>query len=410
MRVAAVLSSLLVAVLATPAAAQWGSFLDKAQQKAKEAVDAANKAPPAPPPAPAPAQKAAAAASDDPAPKARASSSKGGDADAGAAASDAPPPGEVYGNEYDFIAGEKLIFFDDFSTTDVGDFPMKWTTKGGGGAPTEVVEQSGKHWLKLRAEKSSSGGSRQFIRLDVKDDLPQKFTIEFDCYTTGEYKLLMGKVSQYGNEIYIGPEEIKLPHTTIKREPPPNRVQHVAISINGSYAKVYVDGRRMGQDPDAFQRPINYVGIELYNYYQYKQPRQFDMMTNFRIAEGGKDYGTELTTAGRIVTHGITFDVGSDVIRPESGPTLRKILKVLQEDDALKFEIQGHTDSQGGDKVNIPLSEKRAQSVKAWLVGQGIEAGRLTTKGFGATKPLKQNDTPEGRAENRRVEFVKTSK
>jgi outer membrane protein OmpA-like peptidoglycan-associated protein len=406
MRSAAVLSFLLAIALAAPAQAQWGSFLDKAQQKAKEAVDAANKPPPAPPPAP----KAAPGDSDEPAPKAKASASRGGDADATESDGGAPPPGEVYGNEYDFIAGERLIFFDDFSTTDVGDFPMKWTTKGGGGAPTEVVEQSGKHWLKLRAEKSDAQGSLQFIRLDVKEDLPQKFTIEFDCYTTGEYRLKMGQVSHHGSEIYIGPEEIKLPHTTIKRDAPPNRVQHVAISVSGSYAKVYVDGRRLGQDPEAFQRPINYVGFEFYSYYLYTKPRAFDMMTNFRIAEGGKDYGTELTTAGRIVTHGITFDVGSDVIRPESGPTLRKILKLLQENDALKFEIQGHTDSQGGDKVNIPLSEKRAQSVKAWLAAQGIDAGRLTTKGFGATKPLKQNDTPEGRAENRRVEFVKTSK
>jgi len=405
MRVAAILSCLVAAALATPASAQWGSFLDKAQQKAKEAADAANKAPP-PPPAP----KAAPAESSEPAPKAKASPSKGADSDTGAAASDAPPPGEVYGNEYDFIAGERLIFFDDFSTTDAGDFPMKWTTKDGGGAPTEVVEQSGKHWLKLRAEKSSAQGSKQFIRLDVKDDLPPKFTVEFDCYTTGEYLLLMGKRGSHGSRIYIGPEKIELPHTTIKRDPPPNRVQHVAISLSGSYAKVYVDGRRLGQDPEAFQRPITYVGFEFHNYFLYTKPRPFDMMTNFRVAEGGKDYGTELTTAGRIVTHGITFDVSSDVMRPESGPTLRKILKVLQEDDALKFEIQGHTDSQGGDKVNIPLSERRAQAVKTWLVGQGIEAGRLTTKGFGATKPLKQNDTPEGRAENRRVEFVKTSK
>jgi outer membrane protein OmpA-like peptidoglycan-associated protein len=405
MRAAAILSCLFVASFATPASAQWGGLLDKAQQKAKEAVDASSKPPPAPP-----APKAAPADSGDAAPRGKATSAKGGDGDAGAADSSAPPPGEVYGNEYDFIAGERLIFFDDFSTTDVGDFPMKWTTKGGGGAPAEVVEQSGKHWLKLRAEKSSAQGSRQYIRLDVKDDLPQKFTIEFDCYTTGEYKLLMGKQSSHGSEIYIGPEEIRLPHTTIKRDAPPNRVQHVSISVSFSYAKVYVDGRLVGQDPEAFQRPINYVGFDFYNYYLYTKPRQFDMMTNFRIAEGGKDYGTELTTAGRIVTHGITFDVGSDVIRPESGPTLRKILKLLQEDDALKFEIQGHTDSQGGDKVNIPLSEKRALAVKAWLVGQGIADARLTTKGFGATKPLKQNDTPEGRAENRRVEFVKTSK
>jgi OOP family OmpA-OmpF porin len=406
MRLFAVVAVLASVAFAVPARAQWGNLIDKAQQKAKEAADAANKPPPAPPPAP----KAAPADSGDPAPRGKATSAKGGDGDAGTADSSAPPPGEVYGNEYDFIAGERLIFFDDFSGTDAGDFPMKWTTKSGGGAPTEVVEQGGKHWLKLRAEKSSEKGSLQWVRLDVKDDLPQKFTVEFDCYTSGEYYVGLTQPGHGGGRIYIGPEKIELAHSSIKRDPPPNRIQHVAISVNGTYVKVYVDGRRLGQDPDAVERPIRSVGFQFYSYDLWKAPRKFDMMTNFRVAEGGKDYGTELTTAGRIVTHGITFDSGSDVIRPESGPTLRKILKLLQEDDVLKFEIQGHTDSQGGDKLNIPLSENRARAVKTWLVAQGIADARLTTKGLGATKPLKPNETAEGRAENRRVEFVKTSK
>jgi outer membrane protein OmpA-like peptidoglycan-associated protein len=131
------------------------------------------------------------------------------------------------------------------------------------------------------------------------------------------------------------------------------------------------------------------------------------MVTNIRLAEGGKAYQKEWVNLSTIVTHGITFDTASDVIKPESGPTLRSVLKLLQDNPDVRFEIQGHTDSQGGDKVNGPLSDKRAAAVKTWLVKQGVDEARLTTKGFGSTKRLASNDTPEGRADNRRVEFVK---
>ena len=125
------------------------------------------------------------------------------------------------------------------------------------------------------------------------------------------------------------------------------------------------------------------------------------------MAEGGKDAKTMLAGEGRIVTHGILFDTGSDVLKPESGPTLRSIQTLLVEDPALRFSIEGHTDDVGGAKANGPLSERRAASVKTWLVKQGISEKRLETKGFGSTKPIDKNDTAEGRANNRRVEFVR---
>jgi outer membrane protein OmpA-like peptidoglycan-associated protein len=83
------------------------------------------------------------------------------------------------------------------------------------------------------------------------------------------------------------------------------------------------------------------------------------------------------------------------------------ILGVLNGDPGLKFSIEGHTDNQGNQAINQPLSEKRSMAVKAWLVDNGIDAERLTTKGLGDTKPLSSNDTAEGRANNRRVEFVR---
>ena len=124
----------------------------------------------------------------------------------------------------------------------------------------------------------------------------------------------------------------------------------------------------------------------------------------FRIAESTQDISKTLFATGRYVTHGIQFDVNSDRMRPESGPVVKQIAEALQKQGALKLRIEGHTDSSGDAAKNLDLSKRRAQSVMQALVGQyGIAAGRLTAEGFGASKPATSNDTPQGRAENRRV-------
>jgi outer membrane protein OmpA-like peptidoglycan-associated protein len=115
----------------------------------------------------------------------------------------------------------------------------------------------------------------------------------------------------------------------------------------------------------------------------------------------------ELQDAGRTRVYGINFDTNSDVIRDESKPTIDKMAAMLKAKPDWKLMIEGHTDSSGGDAQNLPLSQRRADSVKAYLVNAGIAAGRLTTKGFGASQPLAGNETATGRAQNRRVELAK---
>ncbi len=115
----------------------------------------------------------------------------------------------------------------------------------------------------------------------------------------------------------------------------------------------------------------------------------------------------EINKNGHIAVYGIHFDTGKATIQPDSTNILEQIMQLLQQNADLKLRVEGHTDSQGNAAANQALSEKRAQAVVAWLTGKGIGASRLAAKGFGATKPVADNGTEDGRAKNRRVELVK---
>jgi OmpA-OmpF porin, OOP family len=108
---------------------------------------------------------------------------------------------------------------------------------------------------------------------------------------------------------------------------------------------------------------------------------------------------------GSIIFRNINFDFDKSNIKPESYPILDEVTEYLKANPNVKMEIQGHTDSKGTAAYNLKLSDRRAASVKTYLVGKGIAADRLETKGYGLTKPIAPNDTEENRARNRRVEF-----
>jgi OOP family OmpA-OmpF porin len=117
----------------------------------------------------------------------------------------------------------------------------------------------------------------------------------------------------------------------------------------------------------------------------------------------------EVTADKIVIKEKIQFDVDKTTIKPESNGLLDEITQVIKDNPRIKkIAIEGHTDGDGSDKYNLKLSDGRAKAVMEYLVTHGIEAGRLTAKGFGESKPIASNDTPEGKEQNRRVEFLIT--
>jgi len=178
---------------------------------------------------------------------------------------------------------------------------------------------------------------------------------------------------------------------------------HVSIAINENNIKVYLNSERILNAQIANGRPETFM---LYAYGVSKESGPQVFFKNVKIAEGGADPYKTLATDGKFIARGINFDVNKATIKPESMGTLNTVVSMMKDHPELKFEIGGHTDSDGDDAGNLKLSQDRADAVKAKLVALGIDGSRLTAKGYGETKPIGDNKTFEGKAENRRVEFV----
>jgi len=106
-----------------------------------------------------------------------------------------------------------------------------------------------------------------------------------------------------------------------------------------------------------------------------------------------------------IVLHGVNFDNDKDALRPEATAILEEVVATLKANPGVKVEIGGHTDSRNSDWYNLGLGERRAKAVMNYLTGKGIDAGRLSTKSYGESQPIADNETEEGRMKNRRVEL-----
>jgi outer membrane protein OmpA-like peptidoglycan-associated protein len=136
-----------------------------------------------------------------------------------------------------------------------------------------------------------------------------------------------------------------------------------------------------------------------------KCPDQPETMNGFEDADGCPDTLPEKVKKYSGIVPGIEFDLGKATIRPGSRPTLDDAASVLTEYSALRISITGHTDDIGDRAKNVDLSKQRADSVKTYLVGKGIDTSRIETRGAGPDEPIADNKLPAGRQKNRRIEF-----
>lgn len=326
---------------------------------------------------------------------------------------DQPPNTKAYQN-YDFVPGDRIIFEDNFADDQSGEFPSHWDLLGG---QAQVSTFQGDKIFAL-----TEGNYVSVVPLMKTDNYlaSDTFSVEFDFYTQpGAYnqvglRLWNPKNSQQGGDaggddygaVFVGNScrsnglSGSYPEESFDK----NRWHHIALARKGNQLKVYEDQYRVLNVPvfKGKSYALNFVGIG-------DQEKPI-MLKNIRIAQGGSFNDTKRILSepkSRIITHGILFDVDKAVIKPQSMGTINEIYQFLKDDPSLKFEIDGHTDNSGDSQHNLQLSQDRADSVKVQLVSLGIDTARLTTKGFGDSKPMADNSSPEGKANNRRVEFVR---
>lgn len=346
------------------------------------------------------------------------------------------PPLQAY-SKFDFIPGDKVIAFEDFSQDAVGDFPARWNTNGSGEVVT-LSKYPGK-WLKV---DNVSGVS--FIPDDF-NNLPENFTLEFDLVYNnwnkeyayarrvmasffnaaktsekmGEYAVGPGFGFTFDGGMGVGSVDISNfnqngNYGEIRSEKPMNNINpdnngkvfHISIWRQKTRVRVYVDDQKVFDLPRLIDAGVVLNAFRLYvNISDENKPLFFN---NLKLAVGAPDTRNKLVSEGKFSTTGILFDVNSDKIKGESYGVLKEIATVLQENPDLKVKITGHTDSDGDTAKNLDLSKRRANAVKESLVNIfGINGGRISTDGKGAAEPVAPNTSTEGKAQNRRVEFTR---
>jgi len=301
-------------------------------------------------------------------------------------------------SKYDFVAGEKIIFEDDLAFEQNGEFPSKWDLLYGNAENAKFGDDN--------VIAFALNQTKITPLMSMEEYLPEVFTIEFDIYFYGKY--IEGYYVQLKNLKQMSIRTDRVAIGDFYGDPDQSTSgtgwHHIAISFNIRSLKVYFDQTRVLNVPNIKERPTSFSISALSQGVGNGEPA---IIKNIRIAEGGVELYDKLMTDGKIVTTGIRFDVNKSTIKPESMGVLNSIAKLMEEHQDIRFSVEGHTDSDGDDASNQKLSEERATSVKNALVDLGIDATRFETKGFGESNPVDENSTPEGKANNRRVEFIK---
>lgn len=309
----------------------------------------------------------------------------------------------------EFVPGEKTIFFDDFSDMAPGDAPARFKVRG---AMPELQEAGTARQLMF------TQNAALYPNLTA---LPRNFTYEaeakFDAPngTARLYLVFYSKgreAAAWGYFLRGGTSDITVTRKLPKYEElGRKRLQldtsqplKLALWLQEGRLRVFINGEGHIDANQVDLPPIDQV--ELRPDMTGKGPSVGIRWVRF--AESAPDISKSILSSGRYVTHGILFDTDSDRLKPESAAVIQGVARALAAEPGLKLLIEGHTDASGNAAHNLDLSKRRAEAVKAVLVSQfAVDASRLTTAGLGATKPIDANDTPQGRAQNRRVEFVK---
>jgi len=309
--------------------------------------------------------------------------------------------------KYDFVPGDKIIFEDNLLGEENGEFPSRWDLMRGN---VEIAELDGEPVIMFH---DGAPTIVPYMKNAKEDYLPDVFTIEFDLYCgTDNFALYLfdrknqksGSPTGYTyfnikyNRMEMGRSSSRLPDDKLGKR----RWIHVAIAYTNGKLKGYIDETRLINIPRIDFDP---KGLSLHSYHARNDNLYY--IKNIRIAEGGVKYYDRVLQDGKIIANGIRFDVNKATLRPESMGVINEIAELMNQHPDINFSVEGHTDSDGDDVSNQTLSENRAQTVVETLIETGITQSRLSSKGWGESKPVDTNNTPEGKANNRRVEFIK---
>ena len=330
------------------------------------------------------------------------------------APADAVKAAEMAYAKSDFVAGDVIFFDDPMDNEKLGEFPSQWDLLRGN---AEVAAFNG---LKGIFMESSSTMIAPLIG-NMKNYLPDVFTVELDFWVNN-YKVERTIHQRYFLNLndeenhrviqlsFGGQDAVRWEYRTPDGDnrygdlnfenEKPNSWNHLSVSFNKRAFKAYVNGVRVTNIPN-MAAPKS-LSVEREHWNDHKAA-----ITNIRIAKGAVPLYDRMMSEGKFITYGITFDVGKSVIKPESMGEINRIVTLMKENADLKFSVEGHTDNTGNATSNQTLSEARSKAIVDKLIEMGISADRLNSAGKGQTNPIADNSTDEGRAKNRRVEFVK---
>lgn len=335
------------------------------------------------------------------------------------------------GRSGDFVPGATVVFSDDFSKDAIGDFPAQWNTNGSGAVVTldglegkwlSVVHNSVvnpvmdkalpenstiEFDLFLKADDRQSTPFIQFGLTPVRDILREdifyknRFFINMHRYSEKD-----GQTLEYGLKNDVIGNKSDFPLTKYV-----NKVLHVAMAVNKTRIRLYLDGSKVIDLPRALTSDL-LKNFFLNNNYLVPASEIPMYISNVRIASADTDARSllirQLMEEGKTSTSDILFDVNSDVLKRESFNVIKQFGDALVQTPALRIKITGHTDSDGSEEDNLALSGKRAAAVKTYITENYAVAGsRIQTEGKGEANPVAPNNSPEGKAKNRRVEFLK---